>query len=282
MILNPDDFKRAILAIDTLGATPAVLVKVAELTKDPASDIEPICALLRVDGPLAAEIIRLSNSPYYAAATLHSNLNAAVNYVGLREVTRMVNLALARQLFARDLPGYGVSAFAYWSDSVAAALLAEALAKPAGLNPDDAFTLGMLHAIGRVLINRVIDDKGITIFWDGRQPIEAWERGAVGFDHAEAGALLLKHWRFPPAACDVIRWQLKPGKVVQPVSLLGVLQFTLRLLALTGSDFENQDWQLPGLDPYLQAAGLTAGYVAQLVSACRIDFQKILQSVELN
>jgi HD-like signal output (HDOD) protein len=281
-MLNPDDFKRAILAIDTLGATPAVLVKVAELTNDQNSDIEAICALLRVDGPLAAEIIRLSNSPYYAAATFHSNLNAAVNYVGLREVARIVKLALSRQLFARDLTGYGVSAFDYWSHSVAAALVAEALAKTAGLNPDDAFTLGMLHAIGRVLINRVIDAKGFSTFWDRHQPIAEWERGAVGFDYAEAGAMLLKHWHFPSATCDVIRWQLKPGKVVQSVSFLGVLQFTLRLLALTGSDFENQDWQLPELDPYLQASGQTSDSVSQLVSACRIDFQNIRQSIDLN
>jgi len=281
-MLNPDDFKRAILAIDTLGATPAVLVKVAELTNDQNSDIEAICALLRVDGPLAAEIIRLSNSPYYAAATFHSNLNAAVNYVGLREVARIVKLALSRQLFARDLTGYGVSAFDYWSHSVAAALVAEALAKTAGLNPDDAFTLGMLHAIGRVLINRVIDAKGFSTFWDRHQPIAEWERAAVGFDYAEAGAMLLKHWHFPSATCDVIRWQLKPGKVVQSVSFLGVLQFTLRLLALTGSDFENQDWQLPELDPYLQASGQTSDSVSQLVSACRIDFQNIRQSIDLN
>jgi HD-like signal output (HDOD) protein len=280
--LNPDDFRRAILAIDTLGATPAVLVKVTELTNDQNSDIEAICALLRVDGPLAAEIIRLSNSPYYAAATFHSNLNAAVNYVGLREVARIVKLALSRHLFARDLNGYGISAFDYWKDSVAAALLAEALAKTAGLNPDDAFTLGLLHAIGRVLINRVIDDKGFTIFWDRHQPIAEWERGAVGFDYAEAGAMLLKHWHFPSATCDVIRWQLKPGKVVQSVSFLGGLQFTLRLLALTGSDFANQAWQLPELDPYLQASGLTSDSVSELVSACRLDFQNILQSVDLN
>jgi HD-like signal output (HDOD) protein len=232
-MLNADDFKRAILAIDTLGATPAVLVKVAELTNDPNSDIETICALLRDDGPLAAEIIRLSNSPYYAPATFHSNLNAAINYIGLREVTRVVNLSLSRQLFARDLPSYGVSAFDYWSDSVAAALLAEALAKHAGLNPQDAFTLGILHAIGRVLINRVIDEQGFAIFWDGHQPIEEWERSAVGFDFAEAGAMLLKHWHFPSATCDVIRWQLNPDKVNQQVSLLGGLQFTIRLLALT-------------------------------------------------
>jgi HD-like signal output (HDOD) protein len=77
IMLNPDDFEKAIQAIDALGATPAVLVKLAKLTKDPETDLAMIDALLRNDGPLAADIIRISNSPYYAPATLHSNLASA-------------------------------------------------------------------------------------------------------------------------------------------------------------------------------------------------------------
>ena len=38
-MLNPDDFKRAIQAIDALGATPAVLVKVAELLDQHRQDL---------------------------------------------------------------------------------------------------------------------------------------------------------------------------------------------------------------------------------------------------
>ena len=278
-MLKPDDFKQAIQAIDALGATPAVLVKVAELAKDPNMDLATISALLRNDGPLAADIIRISNSPYYAPATFHSNLTAAINFIGLREVIRVVNLSLSRQLFARDLCSYGISAHDYWSDSVAAALVMEALAKLSGLNPEDAYTLGILHAIGRVLINRVIDDQGFAIYWEAPQPIAEWERGAVGFDYAQAGAMLLEHWSFPTATCDVIRWQLNPEKVVESLSLLGALQFTQRLLALTGLDFENKEWQFPETDPFVQAARFTPELASQCISGCRDNYQRIVQSV---
>jgi HD-like signal output (HDOD) protein len=280
-MLNPNDFKRAIQTIDALGATPAVLVKVAKLAKDPNTDLSTICGLLRNDGPLAADIIRISNSPYYAPATPHSNLTSAIAQIGLREVIRVVNLSLARQLFARDLPSYGVTAYDYWSTAVAAALIMEGLAKHSGLNPDDAYTLGILHAIGRVLINRVIEEQGFTLYWDGHQPIENWERGSVGFDYAEAGAMLLEHWIFPIPTCDVIRWQLDPEKTVEQVSLLGSLQFTHRLLALTGFGFENSEWRLSETDPFLRASGLTSELVLQLISACRDDFQIILQTVDV-
>jgi HD-like signal output (HDOD) protein len=200
----------------------------------------------------------------------------------MREVTKVVNLSLSRKIFARDLPGYGVTANDYWSDSIASALVMEALAKHCGLNQEDAYTIGILHAIGRVLINRVIDDQGFSVYWDGKQPIQDWERNAVGFEYADAGAMLLEHWNFPPATCDVIRWQLSPEKIVQQVSFLGALQFTLRLLALTGLDFENKDWQLPEADPFVRASGLTPELISKFVSTCHDDFKAILQSVELN
>ena len=281
-MLNYDDFKRAIQAIDALGATPAVLLKVTELAKDPNSDLATICALLRNDGPLAADIIRISNSPYYAPATFHSNLASAINFIGLREVIRVVNLSLSRQFFARDLASYGVSAADYWSASVAAALVMEALAKHTGPNSEDAYTLGILHAIGRVLINRVIEGQGFTIYWDSRQPIAEWERSAVGFDYAQAGAMLLEHWSFPTPTCDILRWQLDPEKAVQQVSLLGALQCTQRLLALTGLDFENKDWQFPETDPFVRASGLTAPLLSQFISACRDDFIRIRQSIDMD
>jgi len=281
-MLNFDDFKRAIQAIDALGATPAVLLKVTALAKDPNTDLETIGALLRNDGPLAADIIRISNSPYYAPATFHSNLTSAINYIGLREVIRVVNLSLSRQLFARDLPSYGVSADDYWSASVAGALVMESLAKHTGLNSEDAYTLGILHAIGRVLINRVIEGQGFAIYWDTSEPIADWERSAVGFDYAQAGAMLLEHWNFPAPTCDVIRWQLDPEKIVEQVSLLGLLQFTQRLLALTGLNFENKDWQFPETDPFVQASGLTAALASQFLSTCRDDFDRIRQSIDLS
>jgi HD-like signal output (HDOD) protein len=281
-MLNPDDFSVAIQAIDALGATPAVLVKVAKLAQDSHSDLSSICELLRNDGPLAADIIRISNSPYYAPAVLHSNLSSAVHQIGLREVIRVVNLSLARRLFARDLPGYGIFAQDYWSDSIAAALVMEAVAKHTGLNAEDAYTIGILHAIGRVLINYVLDEQGFSIYWDGHHSIEEWERESVGFDYAETGAMLLEHWRFPAPTCEVIRWQLNPDKVIEPVSLLSSLQFSQRLLALTGFDFANPECRLPETDPFAQAAGLTPELVSRLVAACHDEFQRIRQSVDLN
>jgi Predicted signal transduction protein len=280
-LLQPAEFKRYIQTMVALGATATVLVKVVKLAKDPNSDLASICDLLKNDGPLVGDIIRISNSFYYATDTPHSNLHSAVNYIGLREVIRVVNLSLSRQLFARDLVSYGIPAQEYWSSSVAAALVMEALARQGGFNGEDAYTIGILHAVGRVLIDRVIQEKAPGMRWDGVQPLEEWEQQAVGFDFAEAGAMLAERWLFPIPTCDVIRCQLNPEFVFEPVSLIGALQFTRRLLALTGTDFTNKGWQIPENDPYAQAAGLTPTFVDHMVADCEENFQQIRQTIEM-
>jgi len=280
-MLKMKDMTQAIRSIDALGATHTVLVRLNELAKDPNTDLEAICGLLQNDGPLVADVIRISNSPYYAPATFHGNLPSAINCIGLHEVNRVVSLSLARQLFAHDLTSYGISASEYWSDSVATALVVEALARLSGQHVDDAYTIGILHAIGRVVINCVIAKEGCSIFWDGVEPLQDWERNAVGFDFAEAGALLLEHWRFPAVTRGIIRCQLVPVEAGKEMSLLGTLQFARRVLALTGSDFTRQNWQMPEADGYVQASELDFDSLAHLVSTCQRNYQNILQSVDL-
>lgn len=281
-MIHPSEFKRALLAIDALGLTPAILARVLEIAKDPNNDLEMMCVLMRNDGALAADLIRISNSPFYAPSIPHGNVASAVNQIGLREVIRVVNLSLARQLFARDLGSYGLSARDYWSASVAAALVMEAVAKQTELNPEDAYTIGILHAIGRVLINRVIEEQGFAIYWDGQEPIQDWERRSVGYDYAEAGAMLLEHWRFPADTCKVIRCQLDDAGEGGPrISLLEALRFTHRLIALTGTDFERKDWVLPEADPFAVACGFTPETTTRLITGCRDDFQLVLQAVDI-
>lgn len=279
-MIRPAVLKQFLQTVETLGSTPAVLVKAIEMVQDPKTDMEMFSALLRNDSALAADIIRISNSPYYAPAEPHSNLMSAISQLGFGKIIHVINLSLARQVFARDLLSYGISSYEFWCDSIATALLMEALAKPCGLDPDDAYTLGILHAIGRVLINSAIEQNGLNLFWDCQQPVEHWEREAIGYDFAVAGAMLLAHWKFPAKICDVIRDQLQPLPADQLVSPVGVLQCSRRILGVTGLAFRNRAWPEPETDPLLNVLGFTPETMAQLVADCHEKFLHVRQTVD--
>jgi putative nucleotidyltransferase with HDIG domain len=65
------------------------------------------------------------------------------------------------------------------------------------------FVAGLLHDIGKLLLIQYLADaaKGAPV----PSPAWAFERTAIGIDHAEAGALVTAKWNLAPEIQDVIK-----------------------------------------------------------------------------
>jgi putative nucleotidyltransferase with HDIG domain len=125
-----------------------------------------------------------------------------------------------------------------WMHSVACAMAAKSLASKLRLgDPDETFTAGLLHDVGRlVLAMRFRDD-----YWNAvggtaeTEPVDALERQAFGIDHAEVGGWMLEAWALPPAIVEAVRTHHSgSGRTAA-----GVLALTDRLVAWT--DFGTGD-----------------------------------------
>ena len=274
---HPSEFRNAILNIETLSSTPGVLAKAARLVQDPHVSTHAICDLVRNDGPLTADIIRISNSILYKTGMAHTNLPSAVAAIGLREVLRAINLSLSRQMFARDLASYGITARDYFLTSIRTALFMEAIARNIGLNGQDAHMIGVLHAIGRVLINQILEDFRCSIYWDEKMPISKWEVESVGFNYAEAGAILLQKWQFAEEICHAIQHQLDPENETDQLSLLGVLQFSLRFLPQSGLGANRA--AVDDKDPFLTRSHIAHGNAIQIQQEAEDSLEAIQTSL---
>lgn len=205
--MNPDDFRASLLRVERLYSTPPVLAKASRLLSRPEVSLDQVVELIQLDPSLTADVVRISNSAMFSRGEASGGLREAVGRLGFGEVRRVLTLSLSKNVFGKGLANYGVTADEYWQDSVVGALWMAVLARRRGVDPEDAYLIGILHAIGKVLINEVLEDIGWSVFWDGRGPVEDWEREFVGFTHAEAGALLLAHWGFPENVSETIRRQ---------------------------------------------------------------------------
>lgn len=220
-----EEYLQAIAKVEALHSTPEVLAKVASKVRDPNSDIEDIVEILRTDAALTADIVRLSNSAYYGTTTPIRNVAQAMARIGFNEVLRLVNLCIAKSVFNKDLDCYGIRARDYWATGVSCGLLMEELAHLHGENPSDAYTLGVMHATGRVVINQILQDFGMGLFWDTRIPLEEWERREVGYDYAFAGAELLRRWKFPEDFCQTIQDHLDGAQKPEASTALQSLHY---------------------------------------------------------
>jgi putative nucleotidyltransferase with HDIG domain len=84
---------------------------------------------------------------------------------------------------------------------IVTAFCARSFAGDAGINPDRAFTAGLLHDIGGVVLATCFPDHYRRVAEYRAQHdcylIEA-ERRILGFDHATVGGALTERWKFAP------------------------------------------------------------------------------------
>jgi putative nucleotidyltransferase with HDIG domain len=117
----------------------------------------------------------------------------------------------------KPVKGYDLDAGHLWQHSIAVAICAEKIA--AKRRPEaqpHAFTAGLLHDVGKVLLGTFIevDDQPIKemVEMDDLTFNEA-ERMVLGVDHAEVGALLLEKWNLPSSVVSATRWHHEPARL---------------------------------------------------------------------
>lgn len=261
--------------IVNLPPTPRILPKLQRLLRDPDSGIHDIISLLKVDAPMTAQIVRLSNSAYYNTGDPVQSLEEAVNRLGFREVYRVSSVAAAQQVMGEALPLYNMGKGELLEGSVATAvLMVELCSRGRRTDLDASYTTGLLHSIGKVVINQYFLKHGLDIYGNaaGETVDILWERKLLGFDHAEAGAAILEKWNFPDEIRMPVLHQLDPLKAPSLQSLC-CLMFIARAASHTLRDVKAQ---VPDIDPEIMAcAGIDDDKMGEALMDARAGLQEM-------
>jgi HD-like signal output (HDOD) protein len=197
-----------------LPSAPRVLPRLKRLLRDGNSSRDEVVAMIRWDPGIAARVLQFGNSAYFSHGLRCYTVEEAVQRVGYEQIYELVATAVASEVLVRPLNCYGIDADELWSNSLTCALAAESLAKFAKAEADIAYTIGLLHHIGMVVIDEWVSRNQPMLRFSARAlPLEACEseRTELGFHQAEAGACLLRTWDFPPAMTEPVRWQYLPN-----------------------------------------------------------------------
>lgn len=237
-------YEEALNTIEALNPAPQILAKAQQLLRDPSVEIGDVEAIIKSDPSLTTDIIRISNSAFYGYETKASNLHEAIHRIGFGEIIRLIGLSISKTLLNQGLSHYNIPQDDYWANSISVALIMEHLAQSRMQSGDDAYTVGLLHAVGRIVINQLMDDFKLDTVWDGRQPIHEWEAEHVGFSFAYAGAMILKRWDFSTKMTHPILYQLNTPKPELGWSLHSYLYFARKVVARTGVELLRLDFKL--------------------------------------
>ena len=268
------DIDAILLQADKLSPTPQILPKLQAVLRELNADIGEISALVKFDAALTAQIVRLGNSAFFGMSKPSKSVDEAISRLGMREIYNLVGLIVARQIFGEELRYYGLKSTQLWENSVLSAALMETFAERTGHNVEVAYTAGLVRDIGKVLINRVLQEKEVE--YDGSAVVGLEEeRRLLGFDFAEIGAALLKKWNFHEEIFAAVRFQVSPleSPETNPFACLLYLTNLAMTNDICASGEAVEDSEVNA--SLLKAVGLNEDLIAECFDQARGKFARI-------
>jgi putative nucleotidyltransferase with HDIG domain len=197
-IVQRIQFDEIVKQIQDLPSLPAVVMELLNSIDQEDIDINVLAKKVSHDQALTAKTLRFANSSFYGTQSKVTTIQQAITLLGVANVRNLITAAAISGSFPENqCVGFNFKAF--WRHSMATAVCAQLLARHLHVNSDYAFTAGLLHDIGRlVIVTRFPQHYAAAIAYRIEQDcymLEA-ERAMLGIDHVIAGHALAVHWHF--------------------------------------------------------------------------------------
>ena len=206
--------------VGSLPPLPSTALKLMNAINDPQSTVDDIVDAIRYDQAVTAEVLRICNSAYFGLSRKVTSLNDAMLLLGTVKVLQLVMSVHTSTTLAREQEGYGLEPGALWKHSVAVAMASSGLAQQMKLpNGSLVFTAGLLHDIGKVVLNECVADSFAEIVrrvTEERLSFVEAEQQVLGFSHQEVGGMIARQWELPEAIERCIRFHHDPRELDPP------------------------------------------------------------------
>jgi HD-like signal output (HDOD) protein len=194
----------------------------AEMNKDDPSP-KRVSDLISQDPSLTTRVLRLSNSAFFRVSRKIGSAEEAVAMLGMTHVRSLVMAAALGSSF-KNVPGVNLPQF--WRYSLRVADISKSLAGVLRQNESNAFTAGLIHAIGDLIMHIAMPDL-IAPLDMGTPPLDLnraqAEMSVFGYTYAQVGAGMAEKWQFPTTIVSALDNQISPfeGEAYDPLG--GVL-----------------------------------------------------------
>lgn len=196
---------------EALPSLPEVVNYLIRSLNDERADVDTLAHHINSDPAIVARLLAAANS---VASGLSTRIYSAKQAFLVLGADRVVSIILASALTYRyDTRNAGFDARMLWRHSLGVATCARVIAEQSRLNPEMAFTGGLLHDIGQLLMYIASPSnyvQALDLRHKNDVPLIVAERAIFGYDHAEAGRALAITWKLPSEIADAIAAHHEP------------------------------------------------------------------------
>jgi HD-like signal output (HDOD) protein len=263
-----------------IPSIPAVLTEITAIFNSPHGSAKDAAAVIAKDEALATRALQLVNSSLYGLKNPISDLNLACSMLGLAAINTLVVQATVLQTFTNTVAVEGFDVAWFWDHSfktaVACRMLAQLSPAAHGLTKEDAYTCGLIHDIGKLILidsHAIRFGEALSLSNKTQMPLAKAETEVFGFNHAHVGGLLAGRWKFGAAVQAAVTWHHDAAANADERAL-GLLLMAANTIAHQAAGATNGGYRGDTCDDQaMQALGLTeaqrAEILAATVPACR-------------
>ncbi|GLS15898.1 MULTISPECIES: HDOD domain-containing protein [Hydrogenophaga] len=245
-----------------LPAMPrAVTELLGEMNKEEPSP-KRVGELIGHDPALTTRVLRLSNSAFFRVSRKIGDADEAVAMLGMTHVRSLV-MAAALGAGFKNVPGIDLRQF--WRYSLRVADISKSLAGLLKQNQGLAFTSGLIHGIG-ILVMHIAMPDAMRVLDMGCSPLSLnradAEKAQFGYSYADVGAGMVERWQFPPEIVSAMANQVAPFEGDAYDTLGGVLHLA--------------SWRARAEELQLDKQGLVATFPDMVGLTLGLDLDSVL------
>ena len=248
------------VALPSLPRTVALLMN--ELAQREPS-LRRLNLLFGSDPVLAARLLELANAPAHQLTRQVAGISEALVLLGSAPLQTLVSSATLGTA-ARAVQGINLQQF--WRYSLHTAKLARSLAGVVFQNPTAAYTAGLLHGLGELLIHLGNPQKAQSM--NTLVPPLDMRRGKIeqrilGYSYTHVSAALAQRWLLPQVVVDALQYQAAPFENTAYEPLAGIIHLAA--------------WRVRGREAGLSERELAVTFPGEIGLMLGLDIDMVLQ-----
>ncbi len=193
-------------AINTLPPFPTVAQKLMAIMSREDAPFGEIVKAIRTDAAFSAQALRLANSALVGSRCEVGSILHALAIMGTERLKVLVITVAVRTCLGAKANAAVLEKC--WRHNLATALFSDEMAQACGIDPNDAYTAGLMHDIGRMALLSSYPHEYTALLAEadsrGLRDMRALERARFDVDHCQVGTFLAAKWNFPGKVQHVI------------------------------------------------------------------------------
>ena len=246
-------------SVRRLKPLPTTSQAILKIVENPEATAQQVIDVIKTDQALAADVISMANSAAMGYRVTCSSIETAVVRLGFKRVRSLALKSFSNGPLSRRLMGYKLEKGVLWEHSLITARYSDLIARIISYpDPEDAYTAGLLHDMGKLMLDQyILEDYQIILDLTQKKNKHLWEieEELFGLDHAMIGGLMAEKWNLPPNLVDGIRFHHMPSLSSAHRKLVAIVNIANALTPAIGDGLTHLEGRFIG-DGVFQILGL--------------------------